>query len=281
MADSPGRSVAPSTRPVSTWRMLATLYGSRIRSQASYRASLAADIGAQVLMIGAEIVELWAILWRAGSLGGMTFAQVLLVYGLAALAFGIADLLLGEIDAVAQYVRSGRIETLLIRPVPLLVQVSSLDLSLKRLGRVGTGLVLYVAGLAVNGVALTPAHALLAVVAPLAGAAIMSAVLVMAGALQFWLVDGREFTNAFVYGGNYVASNPGSVLMLPLRAFFTFVVPATLIAYAPALVLLDLPGPALIPQWAGWLGAPMALVAWALALILWRAGVRRYTGAGG
>jgi ABC-2 type transport system permease protein len=66
-----------------------------------------------------------------------------------------------------------------------------------------------------------------------------------------------------------------------MRAFFTFVIPATLIAYAPTLALLELPGPPLVPAWAGWLGAPVAILVWIVAAALWRAGVRRYTGAGG
>ena len=59
------------------------------------------------------------------------------------------------------------------------------------------------------------------------------------------------------------------------------VITATLVAYAPTLALLDLPGPALIPAWSGWLGLPAAVLAWIVAGALWRAGVRRYTGAGG
>src|SRR5699024_12619635 len=107
------------------------------------------------------------------------------------------------------------------------------------------------------------------------------ALLTMAGALQFWLIDGRDFANAFTYGGNYVPTPPGAVFALPMCAFFTFVIPATLIAYAPPLALLQLPGPALVPAWAGWMGLPAAVLAWSAAGLLWRAGVRRYTGAGG
>src|SRR5699024_6555067 len=153
--------------------------------------------------------------------------------------------------------------------------------SLRRLGRIAVGLTMYVAALGVAGFQPTAATALLAAVAPLSGALIFGALFTIAGALQFWLVDGREFASAFTYGGNYVATTPGAVFSLPMRALFTFVIPATLVAYAPVLALLDLPGPALIPTWAGWLGLPAAALAWAVAGLLWRAGVRRYTGAGG
>lgn len=271
----------PADRPVSTVRMVATLYGSRIRSQASFRTSFATDILGQVLIVGTEFLELWVILAQVSTLGGMTLPQIAVVYGLGALAFGIGDLFFGEIDGLSAQIKSGRLETLLIRPVPMLLQISSLDLSLRRIGRIVVGLAMYVTALGIAGFPPSPATLLLAVLAPLAGALLFGALFTMAGALQFWLVDGREFANAFTYGGNYVATTPGAVFALPMRAFFTFVIPATLVAYAPTLALLDLPGPALIPAWAGWLGLPAAALAWIVAGLLWRAGIRRYTGAGG
>ncbi|MCT1997741.1 ABC-2 family transporter protein [Brachybacterium muris] len=261
--------------------MVRTLYGSRIRSQAAYRTSFVSDLAGQVLIVAVEFLELWVILANVGTLGGMTLPQVAVVYGLGALAFGIAGLLLGEIDGLSTYIRSGKLETLLIRPVPMLLQISSLDLSLRRLGRIVVGLGMYVVALGIAGFSPTPATVALAVIAPLAGAAIFGALLTMAGAMQFWLIDGREFANAFTYGGNYVATTPSAVFALPMRAFFTFVIPATLVAYAPTLVLLDLPGPALLPQWTGWMGVPAAILTWTVAALLWRAGVRTYTGAGG
>ena len=261
--------------------MVLALYGSRIRSQASFRTSFLADVLGQVLVVGTEFLELWVILAQAGVLGGMSLTQVAVVYGLGALAFGIGDMLFGEIDGLSAQIRSGRLEVLLIRPVPLLLQISSLDLSLRRIGRIAVGLAMYVTALVLAGFTPTPLGLLLAVLAPLMGALIFGALFTMAGAMQFWLIDGREFASAFTYGGNYVATTPGAVFALPMRAFFTFVVPATLIAYAPTLALLELPGPPLVPAWAGWLGAPVAFLAWIAAGLLWRAAVRRYTGAGG
>lgn len=272
---------ARADRPVSTLRMLRILYGSRIRAQASFRVSFIADLAGQVLVVATEFLELWVILAQVRVLGGLDLAQVAVVYGLGALAFGIADLGFGEVDGLSEYIRSGRLETLLLRPLPALLQIVSLDISLRRLGRIVVGGAMYAIALGLAGFDPTPAHVVLAVIAPLAGAAIFAALLTLAGAMQFWLVDGREFASAFTYGGNYVATTPGAVFALPMRAFFTFVIPATLVAYAPTLALLDLPGPALIPAWSGWLGLPAALLAWTAAGAAWRAGVRRYTGAGG
>ena len=71
----------------------------------------------------------------------------------------------------------------------------------------------------------------------------------LAGGIQFFVIEGSEITNSFVYGGGYAGQVPGSVHLLPVRVLFTFVVPATLTAYLPALLILGLPGPALLPAW--------------------------------
>src|SRR5699024_3165247 len=123
----------PADRPVSTARMVATLYWSRVRSQDSFRASFLADVTGQVLIVCTGILGLWVILSYVSTLVGVGMVQVAVVYGLGALAFGLADLLFGEIDGLSAHIRSGKLETLLIRPVPVLLQISSLDLSLRRI----------------------------------------------------------------------------------------------------------------------------------------------------
>jgi ABC-2 type transport system permease protein len=155
------------------------------------------------------------------------------------------------------------------------------DFQLRRVGRLVFALMALAAALILTDIDWDPGKVALFVLTPLAGAAIFGALFVGAGAVQFWLLDGRQFANAFTYGGRYVASMPGAAMFLPLQVFFTFVVPATLVAYAPTLVLLGLEGPAGIPSWTGWLGLPAAVVLWALMLLLWRAAIKKYTGAGG
>ena len=51
---------------------------------------------------------------------------------------------------------------------------------------------------------------------------------------------------------------------------FTFVIPATLTAYLPALLILGLPGPAFLPAWLGWF-APL-FAGWIWLLACWSGG---------
>jgi ABC-2 type transport system permease protein len=257
------------------------LVGSRLRAQTSYRGSFALDLLGNVGIGVIEFAEIYVIFHNVDALGGLGFYGALLVFALANIGFSLADLAVGHVDNLPTYLRAGTLDALLLRPRPVLAQLVASDVSLRRIGRTVIALILLAVSLPVAVTHWTPGKVLLVIITPLVGAAIFAGLFVCAAAMQFWLGDGREFANSFTYGGSYVAAYPTSLLHVALRAFFTFVVPAAFAAYLPALVLLDQPGPALLPQALGWCAPLAATALWTGALLWWRAGLRRYTGAGG
>lgn len=266
---------------LTTRQAYAAVVSSRVRAQLTYRSSFAVGLVNAFLLGLLEFSEIYVLLASAPTLGGLTFAQAALVFALANLGFSLADLVFGQLDQVPQYIREGTLEAFLVRPLPLLAQLVTADFQLRRAGRAVFSLVLLAGVLVVLGLPASPTTVYLLVLTPLTGMAVYAALFVLAGGLQFFLVDGKEFTNAFVYGSAYAGQLPGSVLLLPVRVLFTFVVPATAAAYLPALLVLGLPGPPWLPSWLGWCAPLLAVWVWLLATLAWRAGVRRYTGAGG
>ncbi len=263
------------------WAPYTALLGSRLHAQTAYRAGFVMDLFANVGIGLLEFVEIYVILTHTSTLGAMSASGALLVFALANIGFSLADLAVGHVDNLPTYLRAGTLDTFLLRPLPALAQLVTSDVALKRLGRTGVALIVLAVATPTAVAHWTPAKVVLLALTPVTGAAIFSALFVMAAAMQFWLVDGGELANSFTYGGSYAASYPASVLHLPLRVLFTFVVPAAFTAYLPALLLVEQPGPAGLPSWLGWLTPLVAVLAWGIALLVWRAGMRRYTGAGG
>ncbi len=262
-------------------RTYGTLVRSRVRSQLSYRSSFFINL-ANAFGVGMlEFAEIYILLANAPTLGGLDFAQAALVFALANLGFSLADLVFGQTDQIPTYIREGTLEAFLVRPLPLLAQMITADFQLRRAGRALFALLVLVVVLTQLSLDVTPATVYLLVVTPLVGLAIYSALFVLAGGVQFFLIEGQEFTNAFVYGSSYAGQVPGSVLLLPMRVLFTFVVPATVASYLPSLLILGLPGPPWLPAWLGWWAPLFAVWIWLLALLAWRTGLRRYSGAGG
>lgn len=254
---------------------------SRARAQRSYRANFALDLGSSFLVGLIELAEIWVLFHNVDRLGGLTFPQVLLVFGIADLCFSLADLAVGHCDNLPTYVRAGTLDVFYLRPQPLLLQLMTSDISLRRLSRASIGLVALAVGLWVNSIEWGAGAALLLAVALVSGVATFAALFVQAAGLQFFLVSGSEMTNSFVYGGRYAATQPASVWSRTIVVVFGFVFPMAFTAYLPSLVLLGLPGPAWLPAWLGWCAPLAAAWSWGLALLFWRWGVRHYQGGGG
>ena len=279
MADTAVTSTRAAQRRPGVGAAYLALVRSRLAAQASYRASFAFEVAAQALLALVEFVEVFVVFHQVKALGGFSFAEVGLLYGISSAAFGIADIFFGHTERMPFYVRTGQLDAFLLRPLGALGQVVTSEFSMRRLGRVVTGLVVLVVAVAHTHIEWTAARALLMVVTPLAAAVVFSALFVATAAFSFWFVEGTEFANAFTYGGQYLASFPMTVLQTAVRRFFTFVVPIAFVAYLPTLALLGRPDPAGLPSWLSWSSPLVAVVVSIAAGLLWRAGVRRYVGA--
>lgn len=256
------------------------IVASRVRSQLAYPGSFTLDVLAQVIAQASELMVILIIFTQVGSLGGFSSAEVVLIYGLSGLAFGLADLCVGQIEALPECIRTGEFDVLLLRPLGTLAQLLSADVALKRLGRVCVGLGVYGWSLAALEPHWTPVRALVAITAPLVGAVILSAIWVAANAVSFWLVDGREMANSVTYGSNYVTSYPITIYGPWLRRLMCFAVPGAFVAYFPALALLDRPDPLGLPEALRYSPPLVAGLALAVTALVWRAGVRHYQGTG-
>ncbi|MGH3566275.1 MAG: ABC transporter permease [Pseudonocardia sp.] len=274
----PGRTGSAAAIPTGT--VYRRILASRIRGQLAYPASFALDVLAQVLGQGVELVTILVVFTQVRSLGGFRAGEVVLLYGLASVAFGLASLAVAQVDELPEFIRSGEFDVLLLRPLGSLAQLLSADISLKRIGRVVTGLVVLGVAVAGSDIDWDLGRAVLLVTTPLVGAVILGSVWIGASAVAFWLVDAREVANAFTYGSNYSTSYPITIYGPWLRRLICFLIPSAFVAYFPALALLGKPDPLGLPAGLRWSSPAVAVLTVAAAALVWRAGVRHYQGTG-
>jgi ABC-2 type transport system permease protein len=261
-------------------RVYPRILASRIRSQLAYPLSFTLDTIGQAVGQAGELVVILAVFSQVSALGGFTRDEVLLVYALSSVSFGLADLVVGQLDDLPRWIRTGEFDVLLCRPLGALTQLATSDLQLRRLGRSAVGLV--VLGFVVVGVGLpfTPVTAGLLVSTVLLGAVIVSAIWVITCSVSFWIVEGKELANAFTYGSTLSSAYPITVFGPWLRNLLCFAVPAAFVAYFPVLALLDRPDPLGLPHLLRYANPLVALAAVGVAALVWRAAVRHYQGAG-
>src|SRR5438046_4699696 len=152
------------------------LVEAQVRSQAQYRASLAVDVAGSVLFGVLDIVSVVVLFRVTPTLGGFGFAEVFLMTALASCAFATADLMVGNVERLRQYVRSGLFDALLVRPLSSLTQLVAMDVATRRVGRVVFGMVMVILAASHARVPLTPGRLALLIATPIAGAVIFGAV---------------------------------------------------------------------------------------------------------
>jgi ABC-2 type transport system permease protein len=249
-----------------------------VRASLAYRASFWM-MAASGLVVGAlDFIGIWIMFHTIDSLGEWVLSEIAFLYGATGFALATADLVVGRVERLGQLIRSGRLDAMFLKPLPLLTQVCADEFAPRRLPRVLQASIIL--GVASTYVSWTPAKVLLTVSMLVSGAVIFFAVFIGFACIQFWTIDANEVANAFTYGGNTVNQYPMTVYPKEVVAGLTYVVPLAFVNWYPALYVLGKPDPYGFPDWLRFASPVAAVVLIGVALLAWRAGVRHYTSTG-
>ncbi|WP_426244489.1 ABC transporter permease [Nocardioides sp. LHG3406-4] len=249
-----------------------------IRAARAYPASFWTMTVASALITALDFVGIAIMFATIDTLGDFGLREIALLYGASGVALGLADMAIGSVEQIGQHVRTGSLDTMMTRPVPLLVQVCADKFALRRLGRISQATVVFAwASLSVDW---TPARAAVALMMVVAGFGIFFAFFVAFSCIQFWTADASEFANAFTYGGNTMTQYPLTIFPREVLVSLTFLLPVAFVNWYPCLFILGRDDPFGMPSWFAFLSPAVAVVLVALAALAWRTGVRHYTSTG-
>jgi ABC-2 type transport system permease protein len=261
--------------------LYARLIGVSIRGQMQYRASFLLMSFGQFVVTGVEILGIWALFTRFGSLTPWTLPQVAFFYGVVNISFAFTDALARGFDLFGtQFVKTGNFDRLLLRPRSTVLQLAGHEFTLARVGRLLQGLIVLL--WASNALALEWDAARLALLAftLLATFMFFYGLVILCAVLSFWTTESLEIMNALTYGGVETAQYPMAIYHKYFQRFFTFVIPLAMVTYFPILAILDIPDP-LGSTRTLQVVAPLAgFVFFGVTLLAWRVGVRHYTSTG-
>ncbi|WP_437023214.1 ABC transporter permease [Streptomyces sp. enrichment culture] len=259
------------------YRLVAGMW---IRSTMAYRASFVMTAAVSFVVTGLDFAAILLMFSRVDALGGWSLPEIAFLYGLSAVAFGLADLAIGSAERLGRRVRDGTLDTLLVRPAPVLAQLAADRFALRRVGRVTQGALVLGWALTAVEVDWTPGRLLLMPVMLVSGAVIFGAVFVAGAAFQFVAQDAAEVANAFTYGGTTLLQYPPTLFAQELVRGVTFVLPLAFVNWLPASYVLGQPYPLRLPWWAAFVSPVAAGVCCALAGLAWRTGLRSYRSTG-
>lgn len=254
--------------------------GISIRGQMQYRASFVMMSLGHFLSTCVEILGIWALFDRFGSLRGWRLPEVGLFYGMINIAFAIAEAAGRGFDMFSRMVKSGDFDRLLLRPRGTAFQIAAQECQLFRIGRLTQGLLILIWAGATLDVQWTIARVILTLFAVMGGASLFYGLFVLQATLAFWSTETLELMNTVTYGGTETAQYPLAIYRKWFRRFFTFIVPLACANYFPILAIIDKSDPLGSPVWFQWISPAVGVIFLLVCLQVWKFGVRHYRSTG-
>ncbi|HEX2568743.1 MAG TPA: ABC-2 family transporter protein [Polyangia bacterium] len=249
-----------------------------LKTLLQYRFNFVVGAASTLVQQATGLLVLWVAMLRVprlGGLGGWGRDEILLVYGLLLLAKAINHLVADNLWSLGiLYIRTGRLDTLLVRPVNPLFHVLVDRFGHDGLGSFALGVALVCRAALRVGVAWTPLQIAYLVVAVLSGGVIFIALNLITSTVGFYIIDAMPLTLA-VFQTHELAQYPVTIYRKGVRVLVMCAVPYVFASYVPASYLLG--------KDAGWLAGAGPLVAGGLLFVgyrLWQRGLEHYGSTG-
>ncbi len=220
-------------------RLYARYVGVSFRAQMQYRMSFLLNAVGQFLITVIEVAAIWALFDRFGNLPNWTLAEVCLFYGTVNISFALSDAVTPGFDYFGpQYIKTGNLDRLLLRPRSVVLQLFGHELALRRVGRLLQGLAVFAYGVWQVPIDWHLLNVALFLFALAGGVALFVGLMIFQATLAVWTVESLEVMNTMTYGGVQTAQYPFNIYEGWFRKLFTLVVPLASVAYFPIVALM-------------------------------------------
>ena len=251
-----------------------------MKCQFEYPVSFFLQSLAQLIMEGGEMMAVILIIDRFDRVNQWEAGDLFFFFGIMSVTFYLTECFgRGITGNFPSLIRSGQMDTLLLRPRGVLTQVLCSAVDPRRITCIAVGTVSLVIGCRLAQVQWNALKVLAMAEAVLMGSLMILALFMIEAVVCIYSVKSVELVNALSYGGRSACEYPIDIYPRPLRILFTAVAPFALVLHAPASFILDKP----LYGWPGWTAfvCPLAgMVFFALIYLVFQKAMRFYRSTG-
>lgn len=257
-----------------TLRLLSAFFKVNFQMALAYRVDTAVNILLEVLQLGWELVSLSIIFSNTKTLGGWGLGELIALLGVFHLVNALMNVLIWpNTEKFNQSVRDGTLDYTLLQPADSMFLVTFSRMVIWRIWDLILGAVLIGVGINLSGHGATLAQVSSFLLLSITGSVILYSLWIAMIAATFWFTkfdNNVTILQALLDTGRY----PATVYPFWLRIIVTFLVP---IAVATTIPLQALRGE--LSFWQVLLFIGISAACFVVASAVWKAGVRKYSGA--
>ena len=222
------------------------------------------------------IAFVWVIFQQIRDLNGWTLPQIMLIYGIAALPYGLFELFFNGLWRLNYYIRMGDFDWLMFRPVEPLIFILGDETATHGLGNVLMGMVIIVKASMDLSLKWNLVNIGFAFVIAICGTIIYVSINMVTATLSFWFVGSRSSVMFMVQRLRDFSRYPIDIYSMPIQILLTWIVPFAFTGFFPATFLL---GRQEFSSFV-FLTPFVSIVFFILAYAFWRLGLNKYESTG-
>jgi len=255
-------------------RLLSAFFKVNLKIMLAYRVDTAVNILLEILQLAWELIGLGIIFHNTTTLGGWSLGELIALLGIFHLVNALMMILIWpNTEKFNAAVRDGTLDYTLLQPVDSMFLVTFSRMVIWRAWDLVLGAALIVTGVQMSGNAVSQIQVFSFVLLAISGSVILYSLWIMMIAATFWFTkfdNNVTILQALLDTGRY----PATVYPSWLRIIVTFIIP---VAVATTVPLQALRGELTLGQVSLFLG--VSVVCFWVASQVWKAGVKKYSGA--
>ncbi len=234
---------------MNTIRLYIRSMGMLMKSQMQYPVSFIMQTLAQLVMEGGEMLAVILIMNRFERLNQWMPGDLYFFFGMMSVTFYMTEIFArGVTGNFPSMVRSGQLDTLLLRPRGILTQVMCSGTDPRRITCIAVGVTAMILGSHMSAIRWTALKALALAESILMGGLLILGLFMIEAIFCIHSVKSIELVNALTYGGRSACEYPIDIYPRPLRVLFTVIAPFALTLHVPAAWILGKP----LYGWSEW-----------------------------
>ena len=185
-----------------------------------------------MILNNASFIIQWIILYSVkDNVGGYSFSQVLLLWGLASTSFGISHFFFKRAYNLSNTIVNGSLDNYLLQPKNVLLSAITSDVEVSALGDITYGIIIFF--FTKESIKLFPVYIFFSITSAL----ILTAVAVIYGSLSFWFTNSEQVADRVNSALTSFATYPEGIFKGIVKIILYTIIPVGIISYLPIRVL--------------------------------------------
>lgn len=181
-----------------------------------------------MILNNASFIVQWVILFGIkNEIGGYTFKEVILIWGIASGIFGVSHILFYKAFEIPDLIINGKLDTFLVQPKNVFLSVITSDSSVSAIGDLIYGYIC----LAIYGITLK--SIMLYTIFITTGAIILTAFTSILGSTCFWITKGEILADSLSNTMINFATYPGTIFKGVVKIILYTIIPVGIANYLP------------------------------------------------